>query len=371
MNFPTDLESIYQRVASIEPIKYGKSRNFIDGSVTYLSPYISRGVISTKVVFESVLQRGFKSYSIEKFIQELAWRDYWQQIWIHKGDEIDTDLRHAQEPVHHYKMPKKIQDADTGIYAIDEAIDELYTTGYMHNHNRMYLAGITCNVGRSHWYQPAKWMYYHLFDGDWASNTLSWQWVCGSNSNKKYIANQDNINKYTKKFQKGTFLDRSYEDITEMSVPGVLKEITSLDLTTKLPQSDPIKIEASLPTLVYNSYNLDPKWKSDIQANRILLLEPDHFQKYPKSEAFIEFILSLSANIKGIQVFVGSFEELQQKAESSPIYYKEHPFNKQYQGIEEPRDWMFSVKGDFRSFFAFWKKCKKEMKTKQLQSELF
>ena len=149
MNFPTDLESIYQRVASIEPIKYGKSRNFIDGSVTYLSPYISRGVISTKEVFESVLQRGFKPYSIEKFIQELAWRDYWQQIWIHKGDEIDTDLRHVQEPVHHYKMPKKIQNADTGIHAIDEAINELYTTGYMHNHNRMYLAGITCNVGLS------------------------------------------------------------------------------------------------------------------------------------------------------------------------------------------------------------------------------
>ena len=168
MNFPTELENIYQRIKSIDPIKYGKSRNFIDGSVTYLSPYISRGVISTKQVFESVLQRGYKLYTIEKFIQELAWREYWQQIWVHKGDEINTDLRHTQEPVNHYRMPKSLLDANIGIHAIDEAIKELYKTGYMHNHIRMYLAGIACNVGRAHWYQPAKWMYHHLFDGDWA-----------------------------------------------------------------------------------------------------------------------------------------------------------------------------------------------------------
>ena len=50
-------------------------------------------------------------------------------------------------------------------------------------------------------------MYYHLLDGDWASNALSWQWVAGSNANKKYYANQDNINKYFNSSQKQTFLD--------------------------------------------------------------------------------------------------------------------------------------------------------------------
>jgi deoxyribodipyrimidine photo-lyase len=371
MNFPIELESILERVENIDPIKYGKSRNFIDGDVTYLSPYISRGVISTKQVFESVLKRGFNPYSIEKFIQELAWRDYWQQIWIHKCDEINTDLRHSQEPVNHYKMIKSIDDAATGIRAIDEAIDELYETGYMHNHIRMYLAAIACNVGRAHWYNPAKWMYYHLFDGDWASNTLSWQWVSGSNSNKKYVANQDNINKYTKKVQRGTFMDVPYEELPNMNVPGVLKEITTLDLKTNLPAAAKISIDASKPTLLYNSYNLDPNWKSDLEANRILLLEPSHFEEYPKSDSFINFILGLTKNIDGIQIFVGSFEELQILTGNSQVYFKEHPFSKHYKGIEEPRDWMFTVTGDFRSFFAFWKKCKKELKTRAQQPELF
>ena len=262
MNFPTDLASILERVEGIDPIKYGKSRNFIDGSVTYLSPYISRGVISTKQVFESVLKRGFDPNSIEKFIQELAWRDYWQQIWIHKGEQINSDLRHSQEPVNHYKMVKSIEEAATGILAIDEAIDELYETGYMHNHIRMYLAAIAGNVGRAHWFSPAKWMYYNLLDGDWGSNAWSWQWVSGSNSNKKYFANQENINKdcYTK--QKDTFLDVNYSEFDNLEIPEQLKETVDLNLKTDLPKSDDLIIDYNSPTLIYNYYNLYPKWRN-------------------------------------------------------------------------------------------------------------
>ncbi|MEO5685193.1 MAG: FAD-binding domain-containing protein [Chitinophagaceae bacterium] len=72
-------------------------------------------------------------------------------------------------------MIKNIAGAKTGITAIDEQITLLYETGYMHNPVRMYLAGITCNIGKAHWLQPARWMYYHLLDGDLASNSLSWQ----------------------------------------------------------------------------------------------------------------------------------------------------------------------------------------------------
>mgnify|MGYP006195700273 CR=1 FL=1 len=60
----------------------------------------------------------------------------------------------------------------------------------------MYLAAMVCNNAKSHWLTPARWMYYHLLDGDLASNALSWQWVAGTFSHKKYIANQQNINKY-------------------------------------------------------------------------------------------------------------------------------------------------------------------------------
>ena len=58
-----------------------------------------------------------------------------------------------------------------------------------------------------------KWMYYHLLDGDWASNSLSWQWVVGSNANKKYVFNQANLNKYSKTYQSATYIDSDYSNL--------------------------------------------------------------------------------------------------------------------------------------------------------------
>ena len=57
--FPTNFDEILQRVHRIKPLKYSSSRNFIDGAVTYLSPYISRGVISTKYVLNHLLSNGY------------------------------------------------------------------------------------------------------------------------------------------------------------------------------------------------------------------------------------------------------------------------------------------------------------------------
>ncbi len=360
--FPTSYDSILQRIANIDPLKYGRSRNFIDGAVTYLSPYISRGVISTKQVLENVLERGYKPAQIEKFIQELAWRDYWQQVWIAKDDAINSDLKKSQEPVSNYGIPKAVIVGKTGIQAIDEAISEFYKTGYLHNHVRMYIAAICCNMGQSHWKYPAQWMYYNLLDGDWASNALSWQWVAGSNSNKKYVANQNNINKYCYTEQKDTFLDVDYDVFSKMGIPEVLQTTSKKRLVTPFPTKTAIELKPTLPTYIYNFYNLDPKWDAEIEGNRILLLEPSVFEQYPVSQKSIDFMLQLAENIEGIQVFVGEFSALTKAYNPADIHFKEHPLNKTYRGTEISRDWMFEVTGYFSSFFGFWKKCKKQLK---------
>lgn len=362
MNFETSVDFIYQRIELIDPITYGKSRNFIDGAVTYLSPYISRGVISPKNVLDAVLDKGYAPKQIEKFIQELAWRDYWQQIWKNKLSAIDADLKRPQPESRFEGVPKAIIQANTGIEAIDASINEFYQSGYLHNHVRMYVASLCTNVAKCHWSQPARWMYYHLLDGDWASNALSWQWVSGANSNKKYFANQDNINKFCYSGQKDTFLDVSYEELPQMEIPARLQQIESFELKTKLPKTTKIHIDATLPTCLYNYYNLDPHWRTDEKANRILLLEPSYFENYPISEKSVQFALDLAKNIEGIQIFVGEFEALCKDYPIEKIYFKEHPTNNHYKGVEDPRDWMFKVEGYYPSFFAFWKRCKKEMK---------
>jgi deoxyribodipyrimidine photo-lyase len=362
INFPTNYNEILSRISAIQPKDYGKSRNFIDGAVTYLSPYISRGVISTKQVMQNVLDRGFAPNAIEKLIQELAWRDYWQQIWIAKQEAINFDLKNEQSPVNNQEIAKAIVHTSTGITAIDNGISEFYKTGYLHNHLRMHIASVACNLAQSHWKHPAQWMYYHLLDGDWASNSLSWQWVAGANSNKKYYANQENINKYCHTNQRNTFLDVPYEDFSVLEIPAVLKETTIANLTTALPAKNSINLTTDKATCIYNYYNLDPNWHKNDDVNRILLLEPSIFAAYPIGPKAVDFMLALSHNIPDIKVFVGEFKELVEDYHLKTIFFKEHPLNKNYKGIEEPRDWMFRVKGYYPSFFGFWKKCQKELR---------
>lgn len=357
MNFPAEYEKILERVDSIDPARYARTRNFIDGAVSYLSPYISRGVISTSFVMNRLLEKGYKPSGMEKFIQELAWRDYFQQVWVAKGEGINTDLKSFQTGVENRGIPLSIVEGSTGIEAIDMAIRNFYETGYLHNHVRMYIASLTCHIGRSHWWVPARWMYYHLLDADWASNALSWQWVAGTSSSKKYVANQENINRYCHTAQRGTFLDVDYSSLDSLPVPESLREISHPVLKTPLPLKEILSIDPELPALIYNSYNLDPVWKKDLPANRILLLEPSHFETYPISGKTMDFILRLSKNIPGIQLYVGEFDELVKEYSLRDLFYKEHPLNQHYRGTEEPRDWMFPVKGYYPSFFAFWKKC--------------
>ncbi|NND78245.1 MAG: deoxyribodipyrimidine photolyase [Flavobacteriales bacterium] len=356
----TEYEEILQLLDQIDPVAYGKTRNYIDGHVTRLSPYISRGVLSTKQVLEHILEMGHPFERIEKFVQELAWRDYWQQVWKEKGDSIFSDLKHKQPKGKFVGMPRAIDEANTGIDAIDRAIKEMYDTGYMHNHVRMYVASIATNMAECKWQDPAQWMYYHLLDGDLASNHLSWQWVAGSNSNKTYVANQDNINKYCHTEQKGNFLDVPYENFSNWEVPEILKELMPAAFNTDLPVCEELKVDDNIPTLIYNEYNLDPLWHNEMPANRILLFEPEVYRRFPVSQHRIQFALDLAKNIEGLQVYSGSFQTLEQELKGGKVIFKEHPLY-EYDGKKEERDWMFDVEGYFPSFFAFWKKAKKQL----------
>lgn len=355
-------DELIQRLDNIDPIAYGKSRNFIDGAVTELSPYISRGVIDTKTVLLHLVNRGFKYYHVQKFVQQMAWREFFQRVWQNVDERINTDLKQEQGARFQQGMSLSVDEAATGIEAIDTSIEKLKSTGNMHNHVRMYVAFMTCNLAGFHWRDPARWMYYYLLDGDWASNALSWQWVAGTFSSKKYIANQENINTYTKSTQRGSYLDTTYEAIADAQPPSALQAPGMPELKTVLPANRTLQIDTSIPTLIYNYYNLSPVWRKEEKANRVLLLEPSVFDAYPVSEKCIAFALEQSKNMDDIQLFVGSFAELQLLTQVSTLYFREHPLNKHYKGIEDPRDWMIQTTQPVQgSFFSFWKKYERQI----------
>lgn len=365
--FPSSYQSVLERINNIDAISYAKSRNFLEGSVTYLSPYLTHGVVSTKEVFELVMQR-YSLSQAEKLVFELGWRDFYQMAFRWYGEAMFRDIRHPQEGVSSQQLPEAIAEATTGIEVIDKAITGLYETGYMHNHGRMWVASLVCNIAQVHWLEPAKWLYYHLLDGDLASNSLSWQWVAGSFSNKKYYANQENLNKYSGTSQQATLLDVSYSELpelTQLSLPENMIKPADLHLVTPLPKSTISIVASDKPVLLYHMWMLSPTWQADAHdVTRVLILEPSLLERFPMSQKRIDFVLALAKEIDGLEIFVGELEELTALEAAPNIRSIDHPALKHWNSLNnlrrEPQASMFQpVFKEYRSFFAYWKACQK------------
>ena len=190
-----------KRLNQIKPEKYGRTRNFIDGDVTYLSPYIRHGIVSLNEVRNYALDLTEDPKKIDKFVQELGWREYWQMVYEHfpeyvweSAEDYKTGFRHED---YSDELPDDIARGETDVAALNHFIRELVETGYIHNHARMYLASYTVHWRRVKWQVGAKWFLHHLLDGDPASNNLSWQWIASTFGGKPYIFNLDNVRKFS------------------------------------------------------------------------------------------------------------------------------------------------------------------------------
>lgn len=197
------------RLGAIDPVAYGRTRNYLDGAVTQLSPFITHGILSLSEVRDAVISRVATPADAEKMVQQLAWRDYWQRLYRSMGDQIWNDVEAYKtgfEPSDYADMlPDDIVSAQTGVAAIDHFIKELTQTGWLHNHARLYLASYICHFRRVKWQAGARFFLTHLLDGDPAANNLSWQWVASTFSHKPYYFNLENLQRFA-----GPDVDTSY-----------------------------------------------------------------------------------------------------------------------------------------------------------------
>jgi deoxyribodipyrimidine photo-lyase len=188
-------------LAGIDPSRYAFSRNYLDGNVTRLSPYIRHGVITLKHARDIAFSKVKDRLQAAKFVTELAWRDYWQRLYAVMGRGVWEDREESKTglPPAAYKteLPEDIEQGRTGLACMDAFVTELRATGYMHNHARMWFAAYVVHFRRVRWQAGAKFFLSHLLDGDPASNNLSWQWVASTFAHKPYFFNRENLEKYT------------------------------------------------------------------------------------------------------------------------------------------------------------------------------
>ena len=359
-HFRCNYDEVLERISQIDARDYDKTRNHLNGAVSWLSPFISHGVIDTTTVAESLLTR-YSPKSCYRYLYELAWREYFHRTWKNRGDEIFSDLLNAQD-VGNELIPSAIQQAKTGVDVLDECLTQLIDHGTLHNHARMWIAGITCNTAQTRWQEPARWMHYHLLDGDLASNTLSWQWVAGTFSHKKYIANQNNLNKYSGGTQTDTWLDCSYEDLANMSVPEIL---TSRDEWNP-PETDWASVmnanalhPMSGDVAIHSIWNLDRQWESNIKQH-ILFLDVEFFRQWPLSPNRWQLIKHWVP--EDVKVFAGTIDELKSACINASPIYREYPACQGWPGKQTPRRWLYPDPEDsYKSFSQFWKQVKKHV----------
>lgn len=186
----------------IDPEQYSKTRNYTDGDVTHLSPYLRYGVLSLAEVRRAALAMVERPHLANKLVNELGWRDYFQRVYEEIGDGVWDDREPYKSGFHRDEylddLPEDIEAGETGLPCIDSFAEELHKTGYLHNHVRMWLAAYVVHWRRVKWQAGARWFLRHLLDGDPASNNLSWQWVASTFSHRPYFFNRQNLEKFTR-----------------------------------------------------------------------------------------------------------------------------------------------------------------------------
>ena len=129
---------------SIQPARYARTRNFYDGAVSRLSPFVRQGIVDRKTLASIALAGGAKP--AEKFIQELLWGEFWQ----HVAEARPSGLWQDAEPYktgflaseYASELPQDIVTGTTPNACLNHFIRDLQETGYVHNHARMYLSGV-------------------------------------------------------------------------------------------------------------------------------------------------------------------------------------------------------------------------------------
>jgi deoxyribodipyrimidine photo-lyase len=309
------------RLAGIDPVAYATSRNHVGGAVTRLSPWIRHGVLSIAEVRDHALERVRTPEDATKLVSELGWRDYWQQVYATLGPAIGRDIeppaacRRGGPPLD--RMPADVLDAATGMACIDEFVRRLHDTGWLHNHERMWLASWLVHVRGVHWRAGADWFLEHLLDGDPASNHLSWQWVAGTFSAKPYLFNRDNLETYTSGIH-----CRPCPLLGRCAVEGTYEALDARVFTTAAPTArPPLRIppapawttpRAAAPArrplawLTLDSASATgPAVAAWPDAPRLFVVDPRWLAAERPSLKRLVFLFECLADVPGIEIVIG------------------------------------------------------------------
>ncbi len=174
---------------------YGEGRNRPDiEGTSRLSHHLRFGTLSPRQAAHAAMAAledsglrggaaGQARKSVESFVSELRWRDFFGHVLYHFPHVEKGSFRKE------YDRIRWVNDAEsfdawcggaTGFPIVDAGMRQLGETGWMHNRVRMITASFLTKDLLCDWRKGERWFMNHLVDGDPASNNGGWQWAAST-----------------------------------------------------------------------------------------------------------------------------------------------------------------------------------------------
>ena len=175
--------------------QYNKERDYPSAPLTsFLSAALNNGTISCRNVLSAAEKSKYKNEktnsqdSIECWIREIAWREFYQNIIINFPELEKGPYRKKWKSfpwVNNKDWFNSWKDGLTGIPIIDASMRQLKETGWMHNRCRMIIASFVVKDLICNWQWGEIFFMENLVDGDLAANNGGWQWGASSGMDTK------------------------------------------------------------------------------------------------------------------------------------------------------------------------------------------
>lgn len=182
---------------------------------SYLSPYLRLGLLSPRQAYWAARATyantisDMRKNSIETWVSELAWREFYMHILHFFPHVIERDFVDTYQSLEWREAPDELQawkDGKIGYPVVDAAMRQLKTIGWMPNRARMIVASFLTKDLLIHWQHGELHFMRHLLDGDPAANNGGWQWAAGTGTDAQPYFRIFNPVSQSKKFATPVYL---------------------------------------------------------------------------------------------------------------------------------------------------------------------
>jgi deoxyribodipyrimidine photo-lyase len=154
---------------------YNSMRDQLTYQTTHLSPFNKFGCVSVREVYWAIRHSLGPS---NELLRQLAWRDFFYNLSYANPHIYSGPMNRAWDDIPWETDPagwRAWTTGRTGFPVVDACMQEINTTGYMHNRGRLIVSNFLSRLLHIDWRRGEHYFAQLLYDYDPAQNSFGWQ----------------------------------------------------------------------------------------------------------------------------------------------------------------------------------------------------